>query len=385
MIINNTTSFRGIFKYDESASYEKDDFVIDNNCIYICTAANPTSINNEKRVVSGISPSGKDSKSRENFIPYLGDQIVSIDEYKNYIKDRLNNKTVEDKYISAAVLDQVLQNMSFGITDSGIIKSYSDLFTDLDESTNVLDNILNDPNLNNGILTLDRDLPEIKSLFFYDIKEAIKHLKEDEIGYEDSLDYYYTDSSKVVILKQYTYSVGTGDGLVMWRLQELIDPVTGETYYRSSEGTKQDEVWKFNTKTTFFSNLSGCNFSLVEKLKALELFKQQELNDINNLKESLKNSFRFKDCDIVPNSEITIRKIVNNVSMGNLFTVLVRIIEADGISRNVSTTINIDELVSTYRLTDKVSLTVTTSPSSIKFIVPEGSIISNIYYRVKYE
>lgn len=388
MIVDNTTSFRGIFNYSDTASYEKDDFIVDGTRIYICTANNPTSVVNGKCIVSGIRPSDSSNlRSKENFLPFLGDQVCTLEEYDKYLEDRLNNLTTEDKYISAALLEQVLQRLSFGYGKSGVITSadnYINNELDLDEPSSILDKILQKPELNNGIFTISRDLPEIKSLFYYSLKEAIKGAEESELGYKGALDLYYIGSSKVVLLKQYTYDDGIGADSSRWRLQELIDPVTGETFFRSSKGTRVDDGWSFDTKTSFASNLSGCNFSIAEKLRALELFKQQEIIDLQNTKQSLIGTFRFVNYEIdSTKNEVSILRTSN---VGTVFTILVRTLGKGSVYRNYSTTINVldSRNETNYYLSDDVNLTVNVSDTTIKFTVPTGNFISNIYYRLKY-
>ena len=50
MILNNT-HVQGLFLYSEETEYEKGDFVVYGNTIYICTAKNPT--NKTNNTVSG--------------------------------------------------------------------------------------------------------------------------------------------------------------------------------------------------------------------------------------------------------------------------------------------------------------------------------------------
>ncbi len=40
MLLNNS-HVRGIFKYSDDVYFEKDDFVVDGNCIYVCISGEP--------------------------------------------------------------------------------------------------------------------------------------------------------------------------------------------------------------------------------------------------------------------------------------------------------------------------------------------------------
>ena len=108
MILNDGKHVQGIFIYNPDIEYELGDFIVEEDCIYICKSGSP---------VKGKKP----SKYPSLFNPYPGNIITSLDEYKEYLVSP-NGK--EDKYISSNILSGVLQDMYFGFGDSGLIGSY---------------------------------------------------------------------------------------------------------------------------------------------------------------------------------------------------------------------------------------------------------------------
>jgi len=291
----NNKSIQGLFLYSPTVEYEKGDFVVSGDCIYICTAIKPTNTIN-------FTVSGRDPKyDTVNFKVYPGDKISTAQEYYDYINDvyvwqfssnlneileRLNinqlNRDItvisnrdslpnpddilndentsiedriyrieetqeyaylpynEDKYISGNVLNQVLQNLFFGMSENGIVTDH--VYANVDEegnqvpeysiggtllntdTGNILDSIMRSPDLNNGMFTIDRSLlPDLQS--------------------ND------TPVSNTVLLKQYTYlDKGVSNNNTV-RIQEIIDPDLGCVCYRYSLGSKRNDQEYSSTQT----------------------------------------------------------------------------------------------------------------------------------------
>ena len=181
MILNNT-HIQGIFIYQPDIEYEKGDFVVSGNSIYICIAGNP---NTGSNTVIGIDP----AKDTENYTIYLGGSIKNIEEYFSYI----DNPSVEqdDKFIKANLLSQILNTYMVGFDEKGIITDYvyqdsvgkillSDNLNKFVEGENnelILDRILKADDINNAIFKLSRELKDIKMLFpaFCELGFNIKH------------------------------------------------------------------------------------------------------------------------------------------------------------------------------------------------------------------
>ena len=119
MIINNK-SVRGIYPYNESAEYEKGDFVVDGDCIFICTANYPT--DTDLNTVKGQKPIENGKINTSNYKAYPGDLVIDPEEYYEIVQQ---GKTgVEDKYVSSQVLNEVLRKSFFGIDEAGVITDY---------------------------------------------------------------------------------------------------------------------------------------------------------------------------------------------------------------------------------------------------------------------
>lgn len=153
MIINNT-NVRGIWSYSDNLVFEKGDFVVSGDQIYICKGTG----------VQGIKPTNKDY-----FTEYPGNMVRSVEEYYNIIND---DDISDDLYISSRVLNEILQDTYFGLGDNGIITSsiesdgtlHGQISKKLGSSEHVLDDLLVSPDFNNGVVLVSRNFSDIKNL-----------------------------------------------------------------------------------------------------------------------------------------------------------------------------------------------------------------------------
>lgn len=278
MIINNT-HVQGIFLYSSDVDYERGDFVVSGDSIYICTASNPT--DTLRNTVSGIDPS---TDTTGNFKMYPGDKISTAQEYYDYVNNRLywNYKNTKeevesaleveagtliikgtvtsrdalptrfleegdvyrvgtdstgyeyayipykiDKYISGNVLNQILQDSFFGVNEEGVITNYVYTNTD-DEGNEVLEYSIGGSLANiedNKILNAIMKSPDLNNGMF-NVSRALSEIAA------------YVNrgaNTESVLVKQYTY-LDTSGGNKRIRIQELVDPSLGSIYYRWSEG-----------------------------------------------------------------------------------------------------------------------------------------------------
>ena len=278
MIINNT-HVQGIFLYSSDVDYERGDFVVSGDSIYICTASNPT--DTLRNTVSGIDPA---TDTTGNFKMYPGDKISTAQEYYDYVNNRLywNYKNTKeevesaleveagtliikgsvtsrdalptrfleegdvyrvgtdstgyeyayipykiDKYISGNVLNQILQDSFFGVNEEGVITNYVYTNTD-DEGKEVLEYSIGGSLANiedNKILNAIMKSPDLNNGMF-NVSRALSEIAA------------YVNrgaNTESVLVKQYTY-LDTSGGNKRIRIQELVDPSLGSIYYRWSEG-----------------------------------------------------------------------------------------------------------------------------------------------------
>lgn len=367
MKIGNT-SVTGVFMYTDDAKFEKNDFVIYDTTIYICK---PTDGITE---VSGEIP--LDSK---NFIVYLGDQSTNISEYLEF----LNTGTGENKYISAGVLQQVLNSFMVGLDGKGIITGViekndqsgtesSNLPGVEDMTTGILDEVMVTDNINHAIFKVSRGLSEFQT-------------------YLKGID-YVTDS-EYCILRQYTYFTSENHKI---RIQELIDQELGLIYYRTADLTSNES----RPSISNFSCASG-NLEIIKK-KADNIFAlyNSRLNVLRSLEKHLKNNFRFRKLDI---PEKTIDIPFSGIAQ-NLPEITVTLTEYDiekNIRYNSETSFSLADKVSEgvwpeYRIGDnyKIQVSVSVDSGDIRLAVKtlsdeipdkEKVWISNIYYREYYD
>ena len=280
MIINDT-HVQGIFLYSPDVEYEKGDFVVSGDSIYICTAANP--VNETSKTVYGIDPA---TDSTGNYKMYPGDKISTAQEYYDYVNNRLtwNYKNTkeeveaalelepgtliikspvyskrsdlpstglsegdvykvgeessgyeyayipykEDKYISGNVLNQVLQGSFFGVNEEGVITNYINSLGYDDEGNEILEYSIGGSlaNIEDGkILNAIMKSGDLNNGMFK-VSRALSELA----AYVDR-----TSNTENILVRQYTY-IDSGAGQIRVRVQELIDPTLGAIYYRWAEG-----------------------------------------------------------------------------------------------------------------------------------------------------
>lgn len=390
MILNNT-HIQGLYLYSNETEYEKGDFVVYGNTIYICTAKNPTNTTNN--TVSGVIP----EESSDNFSPYLGDKLNSIEEYFNYINSTDDNvKEKGDKLVTAHLLSQILSTYMIGFDEKGVVSEYVYLNSDESlsisselsdflsgkgiDSKNVLNMILNTPEINNAVFKVSRNLPEIK-----------------EITLNDAATIYPEDSTYVV-LRQYTYTNSPSSDSV-YRLQELIDPMGSVVRYRYGKGNDSEGELTFDSVTSWLP--SSIDKDWMENIKKLEKLYLDKIKKLENIEKSLVNNFRFKEYPIPETTNKVEFQCTDNtkdnylpVSGFNKESFILTVITQEN---NVNTTISIDLLdaymkhdqISSYYLTDSSALivvpgkTIGNQGEKVTIYVTSGNIV-NIFYRDKY-
>lgn len=407
MIINNT-HVQGMYKYSDSLEFELGDFVVKNNCIYICTAKYPT--NEITSTVSGQNP----DEHPENFDIYLANKVASLEDYINYI----NGNSTEDKFISNYTLSSILQRQFFGLDDSGLVVDsilydsnatldenkiiYSSRLESalsyLDADSNVLDRILNAPTLNNGVVKISPTLPEVEEVFLKTLK-----LKEN-----------YDEENNFIILRQYTYDNTTENytspidltkSYRRYRVQELVNPLTGSTYCRYSVGEKSADIIDPITKENLWTFRNSSNWrSLLEtqykeedayntRLTEISNYYQSRLSSYENKLNSLKSLYRTAIITSINNivtasvtfplSDVGIENI-NTFNRAMPVQVLIGTIN-DGISKLFTTTVDIMEAKDSdrfYYVSNEVSLNVIISNDLEKTVtISINGGVSNYYIK----
>lgn len=280
MIINNK-SIQGIFLYSETSKYERGDFVVSGDGIYICTPKdNDTVIGSDPRV------------DTENYTIYLGGDKATWEDFEEQFtnpSDIVNN----DKLITSSILAQILRKIAFGLDSKGIISEHTN---PISPNLNTLltssgSNSLSQSSIIDHILLTD-NVPEFNNITVRVSRDLFKELLPD-IG---NLDYDDIDTNSV-ILKQYTYYESTSytirESENKIRVQEVIDHINGVCLYRFTRFGNEIAVAGLSEgKIGIASSWRlGCpNLQYLSKLNSL--LKYIEEKSIN---KGIKNRFAFKD------------------------------------------------------------------------------------------
>lgn len=377
----NDSHVQGIFKYSDDIEFERGDFVVEGNCIYICTAES----------VKRKRP----SKNPDYYTAYPGDKITTAQEYYNYLDTRENG---EDKYVSAYALCDILENMYFGFGDNGLITdhviynpaegieySIKGVKEILNNTTpDILNQILQTEDLNNGLVKISRNLREISDI-----------LQE---SYNDTFE------SDVVILRQYTYLDSTKD--TKFRVQELIDPEKNKMYFRFSKGETIDETTYFNSASPW-KNIYSDDEEIRNKLNTIEDYYRSKVLEVQDLYNRLQGKYCYRNVEfnannhpydytvsLRPGGSKDIKSIESFTTKSCFLDIIIKspVEEAENLYKNYSITIDTKDIVEgfnsteNYQVGDGIVLEGMYSSNiggyqTIILTVPQTCIIKDIYYR----
>ena len=248
MIINGKST-PGLFIYDEDATYERKDMVVDGTTIYVCSPKGSDSVRGEK------------PEDSDNFYIYLHDRFETTEGYLNSIE----RGELDVKALSTDTLQAILNHFMTGFDSKGII---GDCITEdngeykvvinggersITDYNTILSDIMVGEDINNGILKVSGNLPEL-SIY---------------------------SMSDTCILRQYT----TYSNLVRIRIQELIDPISGLIYIRSIKGSETPGAFRCSIIKSY---------RIKEQIdKILDVYSSR-INYMKTLENSLKKNFRFR-------------------------------------------------------------------------------------------
>lgn len=268
MIINGK-SVPGMFIYATGSEYEKGDFIVYDEKIYICSPKIGTSYLATSETID-----------LEYFIPYFSGIPATWEDFYNYYEN--SNSEDGNKIITNYSLSKIFRKLAFGLNSDGIINEYLESII-LDEVGYIkvsggLSKLYKEGNSSiNGILDyiLTQDITEFNNL---SIKVSRSLLKEILPAIEEE-----SDDLKSVILRQYTYL--EHENSIKIRVQEIVDHYFGICYYRYVK-LSDEEI-----KTSSWKP-SCINKEYLKKLSAL--LKYTVDTSSNNASES---KFFFKQLD----------------------------------------------------------------------------------------
>lgn len=277
MIINNN-HVQGIFVFnpkDSTIIYEKDDFVVHKQNIYIC----------EPKYGSTVSYSGSPDEEddilkffSDNFTVYLGGERASWEDFKNRYNNLSNIDS--DPIITCSSIVEILKKIVFGIDSDGIIDGYVDLSGSSDDLVDLL-NLSDNSNINILDQIILLDLPEFNNILLKVDRNLLN-------PYLPTLE--NNENNSYVILKQYTYREGNN----YIRVQEIIDHINGVCLYRYSSRSvlvvSNNKISTSDLNGISSWKLSCANTEYLSRINNLLL----EIYRTMNNNESSNNGFYFK-------------------------------------------------------------------------------------------
>lgn len=298
MIVNNK-SIQGIFMYSETSEYEKGDFVVSGDSIYVCTPKESDTVIN------------KDPKTdTDNYTIYLGGDKATWEDFEEQYTNP-NELVSSDKLITSTVLAQILKKLAFGLDSNGIISEQLliNINTNSISVSPRLGSLLNSSGYNNKISVLDHllltdNVPEFNNMtvrvsrdLFKGLLPDIENLTEGEEN--ENNDNYEDVDVRSVILKQYTYyeSIEYNTESVEYefkiRIQEIIDHINGVCLYRFSRlGSNDINTSEVDNRVGVpsFWKISCPNSQYLSKLNSLLKYITEKKSTSNSY-----SKFAFKD------------------------------------------------------------------------------------------
>lgn len=447
MLVNDI-HIQGMFLYNSEATYEKGDFVVKGDTIFVCSPIGTETI-------KGIDPEVElNSGGETNYKIYLGERLASIQDFVDYASG--NGKTeVGSKYIDLKTLPGILNQYMVGFDGNGVIRQflnedgyslYNPATGQLDEvfwgkrnyrddptkpittTENILDLIFTDPLLNNSIFFISKNFSGINSLLPLGSNSRMIR-PEGGIGNDGTkvgVDWAHLEDC---ILRQYTYINGFGvsedgnrygDGRYesyYHRLQELIDPATGMIFYRVTpqiaiNGKSLDQVLEEIQGTNFINDVkwnsvfpgggaggiqeTSAEVLLTKQWSHVINFYQQEVNNYQELQTYLSNRFGFKPITVEEGKkEITLVKGTGGLleDPETLTGVTIRALyrrNGQSLYRSCEITVDMTSSIKEYLINDDVKLVIDGAKITISkgdnVDVEDSSLqIASIYYREHYQ
>lgn len=257
----NDKSIRGIFVYSDTVTFERGDFVLDGDYLYVC----------QSETVTGESP----SETPDKYSLYVGGEFATEEEFQEYA-----NGTPDSggKFVSAYLLGRLLNTYMAGYNEYGLITNHvaangeifmADYFGSGYGSTlggvmhsDPLKEIMVQPSLNNAIFTVQRDL--VNSI----------------LGTSQS-------ATNSVLLKQYTYLETFGEREYV-RVQELVDQETGTVMYRYSKSQAKDFS---GTISTWYD--TSAKRDILGTINNIKAYYETELEKLKKRLTNDETMFRF--------------------------------------------------------------------------------------------
>lgn len=285
----NGVSVQGIYVYNEgNTTYEIGDLILYKNGIYIYSKSSEV-------LSDGLTPD-----ISKDYIPYLGDKLTSLQDWKDFLEGK-----GEDKYLTTNTLVAILNSYMNDMRLDGLIESAYDY----PEGKTRDGWILNEYELNTEVgdnTVIDEILRSNSNYAVYRVSRKLQGLWMVDYDTESVVGNYTDEDRKSVLVKQYTYYSSEEDKNlgIETRIQEVIDHIDGTIYYRSAKYNPSLEINGTLGNLSSVSDWHNTRISREYESQIMSIINAYatKIRELECLEKNLKKNFKFKSLDIIPGS-----------------------------------------------------------------------------------
>ena len=285
----NGVSVQGIYVYNEgNTTYEVGDLILYKNGIYIYSKSSEV-------LSDGLTPDVS-----KDYIPYLGDKLTSLQDWKDFLEGK-----GEDKYLTTNTLVAILNSYMNDMRLDGIIESAYDYPEGKTRDGWILDEYkLNSEGGDNTVI--DEILRSNSNYAVYRVSRKLQGLWMVDYDTESVVGNYTDEDRKSVLVKQYTYYSSEEDKNlgIETRIQEVIDHIDGTIYYRSAKYNPSLEINGTLGNLSSVSDWHNTRISREYESQVMSIINAYatKIRELECLEKNLKKNFKFKSLDIIPGS-----------------------------------------------------------------------------------
>ena len=296
----NGVSVQGIYVYNEgNTTYEVGDLILYKNGIYIYSKSSEV-------LSDGLTPDAS-----KDYIPYLGDKLTSLQDWKDFLEGK-----GEDKYLTTNTLVAILNSYMNDMRLDGIIESAYDYPEGKTRDGWILDEYKLNTEVGDNTV-IDEILRSNSNYAVYRVSRKLQGLWMVDYDTESVVGNYTDEDRKSVLVKQYTYYSSEEDKNlgIETRIQEVIDHIDGTIYYRSAKYNPKLELNGTVGNLSSVSDWHSTRISREYELQIMSIINAYaiKIKELEILEENLKRNFKFKSIDIVPGmTEVILSQNTNN-------------------------------------------------------------------------
>lgn len=285
----NGVSVQGIYVYNEgNTTYEVGDLILYKNGIYIYSKSSEV-------LSDGLTPDVS-----KDYIPYLGDKLTSLQDWKDFLEGK-----GEDKYLTTNTLVAILNSYMNDMRLDGIIESAYDYPEGKTRDGWILDEYKLNTEVGDNTV-IDEILRSNSNYAVYRVSRKLQGLWMVDYDTESVVGNYTDEDRKSVLVKQYTYYSSEEDKNlgIETRIQEVIDHIDGTIYYRSAKYNPSLEINGTLGNLSSVSDWHNTRISREYESQIMSIINAYaiKIKELECLEKNLKKNFKFKSLDIIPGS-----------------------------------------------------------------------------------